>query len=103
MEEIKENMNESEDDVSENKQEHTGNTDTFKTSEKFSDVLIMQISLCIILLIIIVILNTLKPDISYYLIQKFKELSNGETEQVFKDAVITVKELIYDKIYSIRI
>lgn len=102
MEDIKEYLTQM-DEETVAQTESSDDKDSLKNKEKFSDVIITQLTLCVILLIIIVALNIIKPELSHSLVTRFKELTTGETEQVFKDAVVRIKEMVYDKIYTIRI
>ncbi len=63
-------------------------------NESFGDVLVMQISLCIILIIILIVINIISPNITKDFVGMFKKATGGETEKIFEKAVFTVMNFI---------
>lgn len=66
--------------------------------ESFGDVLVMQITLSVILLLVFAVLNILKPDFVREAIVYFRDMSRGEPEKFFENAVQEVIRIIYAKI-----
>ncbi len=63
-------------------------------TENISDVLVMQIILCVLLLIIITISNILFPEFTDDFAARFRRMTSGDTEEFFKDAVSKVINII---------
>lgn len=65
-------------------------------TEHIGDVLVMQLTLCVIMLLIFAVINILESDITNWFTQKFREMSGGETEKIFEKAVFTVLKYLND-------
>lgn len=66
--------------------------------ERFSDVIVVQIILCILIVLIFAVINIIEPEITKAFIGIFKKMSNCETEEFFKKAVVKAMNFINDKI-----
>ena len=65
-------------------------------TERLGDVLVMQLTLCVILLLVFAVINILESDITRWYAEKFREMSGGETEKIFERAVFTVLKYFND-------
>lgn len=65
-------------------------------TERIGDVLVMQLTLCVILLLVFAVINILESDITRWYAEKFREMSGGETEKIFERAVFTVLKYFND-------
>lgn len=63
-------------------------------SEHFGDVLVMQITLCIILLLILAAANIIKPGFAESFTGRFREMTGGEPEEIFEKAVVKAIRMI---------
>lgn len=63
-------------------------------SEHFGDVLVMQITLCIILLLILAAANIFKPGFAESFAGRFREMTDGEPEEIFEKAAARVISII---------
>ena len=59
----------------------------YERSEHFGDILVMQITLCIILLLILVTANMIKPGLAHNFVSRFREMTSGEPEEILEKAV----------------
>ena len=57
---------------------------------------VMQLTLCVILLLVFAVINILESDITRWYAEKFREMSGGETEKIFERAVFTVLKYFND-------
>ncbi|MGN1086524.1 MAG: hypothetical protein ACI4Q5_05775 [Porcipelethomonas sp.] len=63
-------------------------------SEHFGDVLVMQITFCIILLLILAAANIIKPGFAESFAGRFREMTGGEPEEIFEKAVVKAIRMI---------
>ena len=56
----------------------------------------MQLTLCVILLLVFAVINILESDITRWYAEKFRDMSGGETEKIFERAVFTVLKYFND-------
>lgn len=66
-----------------------------KNSEHFGDVLVMQITMCIIILLILAGVNLVIPGFAQDFVNKFVEMTGHGPEEFFKKAVDEVMKYIY--------
>lgn len=76
-------------DIVRSKHEESG-----KRNEHFGDVLVMQITLCIILLLILAAANIIKPGFAESFVGRFREMTGGEPEEIFEKAVDNAMRII---------
>lgn len=63
-------------------------------SEHFGDVLVMQITICIILLLIVAAANIIKPGFAENFVVRFREMTGYETEEIFEKAITKAVSII---------
>ena len=61
---------------------------------RFSDVKVTQVILCIAILLTILILNIVKPEVSYSIVNKFKEYTQYST----KDTLLHIITYLNDRV-----
>lgn len=61
--------------------------ETKPEKEKITDIFTAQLIICVVLILIFTVINILDNTITEWFIEKFKTLSSGETEEIFKEAV----------------
>lgn len=63
-------------------------------SERISDIFVIQLILCILIVLIFAVINFFNSSVTEQYINEFKRMSAGEPEQIIKDAVKFVTDLI---------
>lgn len=61
--------------------------ETKSENEKITDIFTAQLIICVVIILIFTVINILSNTVTEWFIEKFKTLSSGETEEIFKEAV----------------
>ncbi len=57
------------------------------TSERMSDVLFMQLILCVLLVLVFAVIKMIEADTTEWFVSEFKSMTNGAAEEFIKQAV----------------
>lgn len=67
---------------------------TVRSHEGMGDVFFMQLILCVLLVLIFAVIKLIESGITEWAVAEFKNLSTGETEEIFKQAVSRAVEFL---------
>ncbi len=68
--------------------------DYAQKSERISDIFTIQLILCLLIVLIFAVINFFNSSITEQYIKEFKRMSAGEPEQIIKDAVKLVTDIL---------
>ena len=61
--------------------------ETVYNSERMSDVLFMQLILCVLLVLVFAVIKMIEGDTTAWFVSEFKSMTNGAAEEFIKQAV----------------
>ncbi|MGN0621149.1 MAG: hypothetical protein ACI4I9_04705 [Porcipelethomonas sp.] len=73
---------------------HSENCERTEKSERLSDVLVMQIIVCMLILLCIAVINFFNSDLISSAMSEFRRMTNGETEEIYRRAAEMVMKYI---------
>lgn len=62
--------------------------------ERISDIFTAQLILCVLIVLVFAMINILDKSLTQWFIDEFKRMSTGEPEQIIKDAVSFVTDIL---------
>ncbi len=68
--------------------------DVNQKEEKITDIFTIQLILCVLIVMIFTVVNIFDTTISGWFIDRFKQMTNGETEKIFIEAINYTERLL---------